>query len=217
MLRSNLTRRGFVGTMAATAIGLAACSQQAEETEETAESTEETAGGTVVTTAYGPVAGVSADGVNTWYGVPYGANPTGELRWKAPQVPEAWTEELDCTAPKDAALQLSGEEVIGTEDILNLDIYAPEGAEKLPVLVFIHGGNNQTGNAQEIPGTELVVKDECVYVSLSFRLGLLGFNPLPSITAESDGTGNYAMLDIAAALDWIQENIEAFGDRKSVV
>lgn len=225
MIRAHFTRRGFLGAAAfTTAAGLAACSQQTEEpaadasaTESADATTAEATGTAVVTTAYGPVKGTTADGVNVWYGVPYGANPTGELRWQAPQAPEEWTEELDCSAPKDAALQLGDEGAFGTEDILNLDVYAPEGADKLPVLVFIHGGNNQTGNAQEIPGNDIVVKDECVYVSLSFRLGLLGFMPLPAITAKSDDTGNYAMLDIAAALDWVQENIEAFGGDPSNV
>lgn len=218
MLDSRLTRRCFLGTgtAAIATATLTACSKGAREAP--AEGGKAANGApAVVTTAYGPVSGVIADGVGTWYGVPYGANPTGELRWQAPTAPKPWSNELDCSAPKDAALQLSGNDVIGTEDTLNLDIYAPEGAERLPVLVFVHGGNNQTGNAQEIPGTELVVKDECVYVSLSYRLGLLGFNPLPSVTAESDGTGNYAMLDIAAALDWVQENIEAFGGDPSNV
>ena len=221
MLDMRLTRRGFVGAAAVCATGaLAACgaeqgadTAQTETTEEAP--AEETAGAEasegVVETAYGPVQGVVADGVGTWYAVPYGKDPTGDLRWQAPQAPDAWDEPLDCTEAGEMALQLVDGEAKGTEDILNLDIYAPEGAEGLPVLVFIHGGNNQTGNAQEIPGTELCVKDECVYVSLSFRLGVLGFMPLPAITAASDGTGNYAMLDIALALDWIRDNIAAFG------
>ena len=219
MFLSNLTRRGFIGTAALTAAAsLAACSQPASSassssaSDSTASSSSETTTSPVVIqTSYGPVAGIAANGVRTWYGVPYGANPTNELRWQAPQPPTAWDKELDCSQPKEMALQLADGEVKGTEDILNLDIYSPEGAEELPVLVFIHGGNNQTGNAQEIPGAELCMKDECVYVSLSFRLGALGFNPLPAITSASNGTGNYAMLDIAAALDWIQANIAKFG------
>jgi para-nitrobenzyl esterase len=218
MLRINLTRRGFVGAGALAVAGLAACSQNAStETADTSaeqtENTEEAAvtSAPVVQTAYGPVEGIAVDGVNVFYGVPYGANPTGDLRWQAPQPPEAWKDNLDCTEPKEAALQLGDDGATGTEDILNLDIYAPQDADKLPVLVFVHGGNNQTGNAQEIPGNDLVINDECVYVSLSYRLGVLGFNPLPAITSQSDGTGNYAMLDIAAALDWIKDNIEAFG------
>lgn len=219
MPRSNLTRRTFLSASAMTAAaGALACARKPEEVGEPAHGDEGAAANpTLVSTTHGPVVGSAADGVVCWYGIPYGASPTDELRWQAPRPPADWTEELDCSLAKDTALQLSDEDVIGSEDCLNLDIYAPEGAEKLPVLVFIHGGNNQTGSAQEIPGNELVVKDECVFVSLSYRLGALGFNPLPSITAESEGTGNYALLDIAAALDWIQENIEAFGGDPSNV
>jgi para-nitrobenzyl esterase len=94
---------------------------------------------------------------------------------------------------------------------LNLDVYAPDSAEKLPVLVYVHGGNNQTGQSSEIPGTDLVVTNQCIYVSLNYRLGLLGFNCLPALQTETDSTGNYALLDIAKALDWVKDNIAEFG------
>ena len=168
-------------------------------------------GAAVVSTTYGPVKGVQEGELLTWYGIPYGKAPVGELRWQAPAAPDAWTEELNCTEPSQPALQLSGTEVKGSEDCLKLDVYAKEGSKKLPVLVFIHGGNNQTGKAGEIPGSDLVKNDNCVYVSVDYRLGLLGFNCLPALTGGENGTGNFAMLDIAYALDWVKENIEAFG------
>ena len=168
-------------------------------------------GAAVVSTTYGPVKGVQEGELLTWYGIPYGKAPVGELRWQAPTAPDAWTEELNCTEASQPALQLSGTEVKGSEDCLKLDVYAKENSKKLPVLVFIHGGNNQTGKAGEIPGADLVKNDNCVYVSVDYRLGLLGFNCLPALTAGENGTGNFAMLDIAYALDWVKENIEAFG------
>ncbi|WP_277405662.1 carboxylesterase family protein [Lacrimispora xylanisolvens] len=168
-------------------------------------------GAAVVSTTYGPVKGVQEGELLTWYGIPYGKAPVGELRWQAPAAPAAWTEELNCTEASQPALQLSGTEVKGSEDCLKLDVYAKEGSKKLPVLVFIHGGNNQTGKAGEIPGADLVKNDNCVYVSVDYRLGLLGFNCLPALTAGENETGNFAMLDIAYALDWVKENIEAFG------
>ncbi|WP_349668338.1 carboxylesterase family protein, partial [Lacrimispora sp.] len=168
-------------------------------------------GAAVVSTTYGSVKGVQEGELLTWYGIPYGKAPVGELRWQAPAAPDAWTEELNCTEASQPALQLSGTEVKGSEDCLKLDVYAKEGSKKLPVLVFIHGGNNQTGKAGEIPGADLVKNDNCVYVSVDYRLGLLGFNCLPALTAGENGTGNFAMLDIAYALDWVKENIEAFG------
>nr|WP_314462859.1 carboxylesterase family protein [uncultured Clostridium sp.] len=168
-------------------------------------------GAAVVSTTYGPVKGIQEGELLTWYGIPYGKAPVGELRWQAPAAPDAWTEELNCTEASQPAIQLSGTEVKGSEDCLKLDVYAKEGSKKLPVLVFIHGGNNQTGKAGEIPGADLVKNDNCVYVSVDYRLGLLGFNCLPALTAGENGTGNFAMLDIAYALDWVKENIEAFG------
>jgi acetyl esterase/lipase len=159
-------------------------------------------------TAYGPVKGTEEGSVRIWYGIPYAKAPEGDLRWQAPEEPEGWSEVLDCTSPADPAIQFSNNEVTGTEDCLNLDIYAADGAQKQPVLVYVHGGNNQTGTSQEIPGVDLVTNDGCVYVSLSYRLGLFGFMCLPAFGQD---TGNFAMLDIAAALDWIRSNIEAFG------
>ncbi len=179
--------------------------------------TEATAETVVKTTSYGEVEGLSYDTYQVWYGIPYAAAPTGDLRWAAPEDPEAWTETLDCTEAGNKAIQAgtdytTGENVIsGEEDCLNLDIYSTEGAENLPVMVYIHGGNNQTGDSSEIKGTEIVVDENCVFVSLNYRLGILGFNCLPAFQTEEDATGNYAMLDIAKALDWIQENIAEFG------
>lgn len=166
--------------------------------------------GTIVSTTYGPVKGVKEGEILTWYGIPYGKEPSGELRFKAPVKPDLWKEPLECISPSKPALQLTGTEVTGSEDSLRLTVYAKEGSEKLPVMVFIHGGNNQTGNAGEIPGVELVKNANCVYVSVDYRLGLLGFNSLPALTKDG-GTGNFGMLDIASALDWVKENIKEFG------
>ena len=162
-------------------------------------------------TQYGPVQGVASDGAEIWYAIPYGAAPVGELRWTPPQDPGTWSDTLDCTSPGEMAYQMASGEASGTEDCLNLDVYAPEGAENLPVLVFLHGGNNQTGNTQELIGSELVTNDECVFVTLNYRLGIFGFNCLPALQTEEGSTGNYAMLDVIKALDWVKANIAAFG------
>jgi para-nitrobenzyl esterase len=168
----------------------------------------------VRTTAYGDVKGYTADnGANVWKGIPYAQ----AQRWAAPEAPDPWEGTLDCTAAGAVAIQYAtnyttGESyVTGVEDCLNLDVYAPDAAQQLPVLVYIHGGNNQTGQSSEIPGTDLVVTNQCVYVSLNYRLGLLGFNCLPALQTNDGDTGNYALLDIAKALDWVKDNIAAFG------
>lgn len=212
MGKRTMSRRSFVGagSLSAAALGmlLAGCGTTQQQSGSSNQTDAAKSDSLVAKTAYGPVKGTNEGGVNIWYGVPYGKSPEGELRWQAPEEPESWTEERDCTQPAQPALQYTNNEVTGTEDCLNLDVYATEGASKLPVLVYIHGGNNQTGNAQEIPGKDLVVNDSCVYVSLSYRLGLFGFNCLPAL---GNDTGNFTLLDIAAALDWVRSNIEAFG------
>lgn len=161
-------------------------------------------------TQYGPVQGLDNGSNLVWYGIPYGAAPIGELRWSAPEDPAPWSEPKDCTQASEVAYQY-GSGPIGTEDCLKLDVYSTADAYKRPVLVFIHGGNNQTGNTKEILGHELVVKDECVFVSLDYRLGLFGFNCLPALQTETDSTGNYTLLDIAKALEWVHDNIARFG------
>ena len=164
--------------------------------------------------------GTEQEGVEIYYGVPYGANPDGELRWQEAQPPEAWTEVRNCTEREPIALQMATQynadgsrtvALTGTTDCLNLDIYTTAEAEKLPVLVYVHGGNNQTGSSYgEVLGNDLVVKDDCVFVSLNYRTGLLGFIALPALIS-AEQSGNFGLLDIAAALKWVRENIAEFG------
>ncbi len=171
----------------------------------------------VRSTAFGDVKGAVKGMSLVWYAVPYGAAPVDELRWAAPEDPEAWEDVRDCSMPGEPAIQSSmnyatfQSELIGTEDCLNLDIYSTPDAENLPVLVYVHGGNNQTGTTQEIEGSKIAVRDNCVYVTLNYRLGLLGFIDLPALLTEEGATGNFALLDIAKALDWVKENIAEFG------
>lgn len=190
---------------------------QAPEAPEEAEEPQEEVSPALRETQFGPVQGVDNGTDLVWYGIPYAAAPVGELRWSAPQDPEVWSEPVDCTQPGEKAIQFSmnyatGESTVsGSEDCLNLDVYAAPDAENLPVLVYIHGGNNQSGSTAEIPGHQIVVNNNCVYVSVNYRLGLLGFNCLPALQTEEGSTGNYTMLDLAKALDWVKANIAQFG------
>ncbi|HEM3486165.1 MULTISPECIES: carboxylesterase family protein [Streptococcus] len=155
-----------------------------------------------------------------WLGIPYAAEPVGELRWKAPQPVEKWEGSFDATEVGSPYIQISKGDVIGSEGALNLDVVRPDNTEgDLPVLVFLHGGNNQTGHAQEIKGNGFVNDLNAVYVSVNYRLGALGFNPLDALKngTDEENSGNYTLLDIAAALDWVEENIEVFGGDKDNV
>ena len=212
-MKSNVTRRDFVGlsAMAAMGLGLAGCSSSQGGSSSAASSAKALEGAEVETTL-GKVAGKElGDDVITWYGIPYGKSPVGDLRWKAPEAAEAWDETRDCTEAVEKALQLSSGEAVGTEDCLNLTVTSKVGHAGKPVVVFVHGGNNQTGTSAEIVGDQLVDRADCVYVSLNYRLGLFGFNCLPSLVKEEGASGNFGMLDIALALDWVKENAAAFG------
>lgn len=160
------------------------------------------------------------NGVLEWLGIPYAAAPVGDLRWKEPQTVKAWKKTFDATKAGEKFVQFSNGEVVGSEGDLNLDLVRPDTTEAgLPVIVFLHGGNNQTGHAQEIKGNTFVKDVNAVYVSVNYRLGALGFNPLEALKTGTDleKSGNFTLLDIAAALDWVQENIEVFGGDKNNV
>ena len=158
-------------------------------------------------TQYGPVKGREGEnGQLCWYGIPYGAAPTGESRWTAPQEPARWLTVRDCTSPAPAAYQYTTFP-LGTEDCLTLDIYSSAEAKKRPVLVYLHG-SAATGSSLELPGSELVRDAGCVFVALNYRLGLFGWNCLPALTADPDATGNFALLDIARALDWVDTHTD---------
>lgn len=205
----NLTRRSFLKAGALAAAGLAAPALPAAAQDAPAPSP--VFRGAVRPTAWGPVQGRQTGASLVWYGVPYGAEPSGALRWQPPQDPAPWAAPLDCTAPGPMALQLCNGMSAGTEDCLRLDIYAPDGGAGLPVAVYFHGGGNRTGATLELNGRRLAEQAGCVVVSVGYRLGLLGFNALPALRSGPDSTGNYALLDAAKALDWVQENIAAFG------
>lgn len=170
---------------------------------------------TVRKTSNGPVQGYvdTVKHATAWKGVPYGHAE----RWAAPTAPKAWTDPLVCIDSKTGQLpQGASGTFSGDAEDLMLDIYAPEDvadSSALPVLVYIHGGNNQSGLSDEICGETLVNGAGCVFVSLNYRLGALGFNPLPALQTGSALTdsGNYTLLDIACALDWVKANIAEFG------
>lgn len=173
--------------------------------------------GVVQTVKSGAVKGVESDhGTLTWKGIPYAKAPVGELRWRAPQDAEPWTGTFDATEYGETCVQISGGKPIGSEDCLNLDIIRPATDETgLPVFVFIHGGNNQTGRStSEFNKVEKFANAaNCVVISLNYRLGPLGFNCLPALKTgdRAEDSGNYTLLDIAKALDWVKDNAAAFG------
>jgi para-nitrobenzyl esterase len=176
----------------------------------------------IVTTTSGDVAGVIANGVASWKGIPYATPPLGELRWKPPQKPKAWGTVRRANAIGPACPQPErgdgtgvGAPATQSEDCLTLNVFAPVGAKSLPVMVWIHGGAFRVGygGAPLYDGEELV-KQGVVLVTINYRLGLLGFLAHPSLTAAAtpgEPLGNYGLMDQLLALQWVQANIAAFG------
>lgn len=175
-----------------------------------------------VKTQQGVVAGAYDDKhqVVQWLGVPYAQQPTGTDRWREAQQAKKHKGILDCTKAVPANIQYNGKKVLGQEGMLTLDIVRPDTQEKnLPVLVYIHGGNNQASNSHLMEGNKLAQEGNMVYVSVQYRLGLFGFNNLPALADgnNKEKSGNFGFLDQAAALDWVRDNIKEFGgDAKNI-
>jgi para-nitrobenzyl esterase len=161
----------------------------------------------------------AADGDLTIYkGIPFAAPPIADLRWKAPQPVAPWpgTRPADVYAP--ACVQSMGSPPPSgmSEDCLYLNVWTParSAGEKLPVLVWIYGGGFN-GGATSYPvhdGAKLARRG-VVLVSVSYRVGVLGFFAHPGLSAESPShaSGNYGLLDMIAGLQWISRNVAAFG------
>lgn len=174
----------------------------------------------VVLTEFGYLSGYSVD-ENTWQwlGVPYAKPPVGDLRWKPPVAPDAWTGVRDATAWSNQAPQPAAYTAIGeggvSEDCLYLNITAPKAGSNLPVMVWFHGGGFAilTGNTKGYNNPKSLPTKGVVLVSVVHRLNAFGYLAHPLLTAESgyNGSGNYGQLDLIAALTWIKNNISAFG------
>ncbi|MBB5234839.1 carboxylesterase/lipase family protein [Deinococcus budaensis] len=159
----------------------------------------------------GLLAGRSAGGVRVWQGVPYAAAPVGERRWKAPQPAPLWVGERDAAQPGNVCVQpRPGGGLRGHEDCLFLNVYAPDGATRAPVMVWIHGGSFRSGAGSDYDGRLLARERGVVVVTLNYRLGPLGFLAAPGLL-EGRTVGNYGLLDQQAALRWVRANAAAFG------
>jgi para-nitrobenzyl esterase len=166
---------------------------------------------------------LTTDGkVRAFKGIPYAAPPVGELRWKVPQPAAKWKGvraakefEAHCMQAalySDMVFHDPGE----SEDCLTLNVWTPAGAQpgSLPVMVWIYGGGFVTGGTSEArQDGQFLAHRNVVIVSMNYRLGIFGFFTHPELTAESPhhASGNYGLLDLAAALAWVKENIAAFG------
>jgi para-nitrobenzyl esterase len=179
-----------------------------------------------VETKEGPVKGFLKDGVADFLGIPYAAPPVGNLRWNPPQKHASWTNVLQATAFGPTCAQITESGVFAgpannNEDCLYLNVFTPntdaDAKEKLPVIVFIHGGGDVDGESNDYDGSKLAAQGHTVVVTLNYRLGLLGFLAHPALDAEGHHFANYGILDQQFALKWVQQNIAEFGGDKNNV
>ncbi len=170
--------------------------------------------------------------IYAWYGIPYAKPPVGELRWKAPRDFEFASNRFDANKPPNRCVQVSnfydelitGQKegtVFGSEDCLYLNIFAPSDAlkenKKLPVMFWIHGGGNTWGysaSPMHIP-TNFLKFHDVILVTINYRLGPFGWFSLPNLNSNSneplDQSPNFGTLDMIKSLEWVNQNIRAFG------
>jgi para-nitrobenzyl esterase len=175
--------------------------------------------GPLVMTTAGPVRGSATASMQSFRGLPYAKPPVGDLRWKPPVAPDAFTAERDATkaAPHCAQSGSPFGMASTSEDCLYLNVYAPTTAGPHPVMFWIHGGALLVGESDEYDATPLVAQG-VVVVTINYRLGVLGFVSHPALSAEQAGhSGNYGFMDQQFALHWVQDNIAKFGGDKASV
>ena len=207
----------FILTLISLALALASCSDS----------------NPVLTIEGGKIQGVETPtkGIISYKGIPFAAPPVGDLRWKEPQPVIPWEGVKVADKYGDAAEQVTwdpqsfyGREwrasgsVPFSEDCLYLNVWTPAAGKtgkKLPVAMWIHGGGYREGFAfePEMDGGEDWASRGVILVSVTYRLGVIGFFSHPLLSAESPHgvSGNYGLLDQVAALKWIHNNIEQFG------
>lgn len=167
----------------------------------------------------GRLAGLWEGDVAVYRGVPFAAPPVGDLRWRDPRPVVPWRGVRAATrfapACPQTGVSMPGESPPQTsEDCLYLNVWTParKGGERLPVIVWIHGGGFANGStAMPLYAGDRLARRGVVVVSVAYRLGPLGFLAHPELTSEGRSSGNYGLMDQVAALRWVRTNIAAFG------
>jgi para-nitrobenzyl esterase len=189
-------------------------------------------------TEYGRVVGVDDSARNhtyAWKGVPFAKPPTGALRWKAPATLDPWSAPRATQQFGNACVQYGRiygpgannrydptigttlNQAVGSEDCLYLNIWRPaDQDEHLPVIVFVHGGSDVSGYTADpvYDGAELARTAHAVVVTVNYRLGIFGFLNQPQLkdgANAAEASGNFALLDIVKALQFVQRNVSRFG------
>ena len=177
-----------------------------------------------VKTAQGMVRGkaISSGKVHAFLGMPYAAPPVDGLRWKPPAAPDRWRGTRDATKYGFHCMQSNPfpdmlyQDAGHSEDCLFVNVFTPANAQpdsKLPVMFWIHGGGYFAGSASEPRHNgDFLPTHGVILVTINYRLGVFGFLATPELAKEGNGAaGNYGLMDQVAALQWVKENIAAFG------
>ncbi|HSV60680.1 MAG TPA: carboxylesterase family protein [Variovorax sp.] len=186
-------------------------------------------------THFGKVVGVDdsqTSGTYAWKGVPFAKPPEGPLRWKAPVDPDRWNKPLATQEFANACAQYGRiygpgannthdqtiastlNQAVGSEDCLYLNIWRPANdRDDLPVIVFVHGGSNVSGYTADpvYDGAALAKAARAVVVTVNYRVGIFGFLDLQQLKSGTESSGNFALLDIIKALEFVRRDIDAFG------
>ena len=176
--------------------------------------------------------GLEQNNTYQWLGIPYAQPPVGSLRWKAPRILESDTKNFKatkfgnaCPQRESVSIEKKGKgEYVGSEDCLFLNVFTPKNIsneKKLPVMFWIHGGGNTSGESGSYDFSKLSAAHNLIIVSINYRLGFLGWFYHPSFSETSnnleDRSGNFGTLDQILALKWVEKNIEDFGGDKNNV
>ena len=176
----------------------------------------------IVDTTLGKLEGTEHDGILRFAGIPFAAPPVGDRRWLAPAPHPGWSGTRDASTFGRVAVQTAGalEALAGgpspdwDEDCLTLNVWTPAADDaRRPVLVWIHGGGFATGSGS-VPwydGERMARRGDVVVVTVNYRLGALGWLDLGELDPTLEGSGNAGLLDQVLALEWVRDNVAAFG------
>lgn len=164
----------------------------------------------VIQTKKGKVEGIATEGIRAWYGIPFGKAPVSDLRFKRAQPAGPWEGIKDCKIQGNDPIQFIGDREKEDEDCLNVNVWAPENAKNLPVMVWFYGGSFHYGynNDPSYDGAHMAANG-VIRVNVNFRLGPLGYYNFNQFDDSFDT--NCTVSDQIEGLKWVRENIEGFG------